>query len=34
MGTVTLGDAKAHLSELLGRLEAGESIQIARRGKP
>jgi prevent-host-death family protein len=31
---VTLADAKAHLSELVDRIEAGESIEITRRGKP
>jgi prevent-host-death family protein len=30
---VTLADAKAHLSELVDRVEAGESIEITRRGK-
>jgi prevent-host-death family protein len=31
---VNLAEAKAHLSELVARAEAGESIQISRRGKP
>jgi prevent-host-death family protein len=30
---VNLADAKAHLSELVDRVEAGESIDITRRGK-
>ncbi len=34
MGPVNLAEAKAHLSELVARAEAGESIQISRRGKP
>ena len=34
MDAVTLADAKARLSELLDRVEAGESIDITRRGKP
>lgn len=34
METVSLADAKARLSELLDRVEAGESIEITRRGKP
>jgi prevent-host-death family protein len=34
MDEVNLTDAKAHLSELLDRVEAGESICITRRGKP
>jgi prevent-host-death family protein len=33
MAQVNLADAKAHLSELVARAEAGESIQISRRGK-
>ncbi|WP_308013022.1 type II toxin-antitoxin system prevent-host-death family antitoxin [Inquilinus sp. Marseille-Q2685] len=32
--TVNLADAKAHLSELVDRVEAGDSIDITRRGKP
>ncbi len=31
---VNLAEAKAHLSELVTRAEAGECIQISRRGKP
>jgi len=34
MGAITLADAKAHLSALIDRVEAGESIDITRRGKP
>ena len=34
MDTVSLADAKAHLSELVGRVEAGDAIDITRRGKP
>lgn len=34
MDTVNLADAKAHLSELLDRVEAGDSIDITRRGRP
>jgi prevent-host-death family protein len=34
MSVVSLADAKAHLSELLDRVEAGETIEITRRGKP
>jgi prevent-host-death family protein len=30
---VSLADAKAHLSELVDRVEAGETIDITRRGK-
>jgi len=33
MGAINLADAKAHLSELVDRVEAGESIDITRRGK-
>lgn len=33
METINLADAKAHLSELLDRVEAGESINIFRRGR-
>ena len=29
-----LSDAKAHLSELIDRVAAGESIPVTRRGKP
>ena len=31
---ISLADAKAHLSELVDRVEAGDSIEITRRGKP
>jgi antitoxin (DNA-binding transcriptional repressor) of toxin-antitoxin stability system len=31
---ITLARAKAHLSELLDRVEAGEEIVITRHGKP
>jgi len=34
MSAITLADAKAHLSELVDRVEAGDSIEITRRGKP
>ena len=34
MGAIDLADAKAHLSELVDRVEAGDSIDITRRGKP
>jgi len=34
MGAINLADAKAHLSELVDRVEGGESIEITRRGKP
>lgn len=34
METINLADAKAHLSELVDRVEAGDSINITRRGKP
>lgn len=34
MNKISLAEAKAHLSELLDRVEAGESIDITRRGKP
>ncbi len=34
MVTVSLARAKAHLSELLDRVEAGEEIVITRHGKP
>jgi prevent-host-death family protein len=33
MDPVNLAEAKAHLSELVARAEAGETIQISRRGK-
>lgn len=34
MAIINLADAKAHLSELVDRVEAGDTIDIARRGKP
>jgi prevent-host-death family protein len=34
MDAINLADAKAHLSELVDRVEAGGSIDITRRGKP
>ncbi len=34
MSTMTLADAKAHLSALVDRAEAGEAVSITRRGKP
>ncbi|UCI32221.1 type II toxin-antitoxin system Phd/YefM family antitoxin [Mesorhizobium sp. B4-1-4] len=34
MDEINLADAKAHLSELIDRVEAGDSIDITRRGKP
>jgi len=34
MDAISLADAKAHLSELIDRVEAGDSIDITRRGKP
>lgn len=34
MNAITLADAKAHVSELVDRVEAGDSIDITRRGKP
>ena len=33
MSAVNLAEAKAHLSELVDRVEGGESIEITRRGK-
>ena len=33
MEAINLADAKAHLSELVDRVESGESIDIRRRGK-
>src|ERR1700745_1690817 len=33
MSAVNLADAKAHLSELVDRVETGDSIDITRRGK-
>ena len=34
MTAISLADAKAQLSELIDRVEAGDSIDITRRGKP
>ncbi|WP_087002193.1 type II toxin-antitoxin system Phd/YefM family antitoxin [Rhizobium sullae] len=34
MTQVNLADVKAHLSELVQRVEAGETVQILKRGKP
>ncbi|TXL70521.1 type II toxin-antitoxin system Phd/YefM family antitoxin [Vineibacter terrae] len=34
MDTINLADAKAHLSELIDRVQAGDSIDITRRGRP
>ena len=34
MSATNLADAKAHLSELIDRVEAGDSVDITRRGKP
>jgi prevent-host-death family protein len=34
MSTVNIHDAKTHLSHLLARVENGETITIARAGKP
>ena len=34
MEAISLADAKAHLSELVDRAEAGDTIAITRRGKP
>ncbi len=34
MADISLADAKARLSELVGRAAAGEAIQITRRGRP
>lgn len=34
MTEVTVAEAKAKLSELLKRVEAGEQVTITRRGKP
>jgi prevent-host-death family protein len=33
MSTVSVAEAKTHLSELLDRVEAGEEVVITRRGK-
>jgi prevent-host-death family protein len=34
MGAVNLADAKAHLSQLVDRVQAGGTIDITRRGRP
>jgi prevent-host-death family protein len=34
VASVNLAEAKAHLSELLNRVEAGETVEILRHGKP
>ena len=34
MDTVSLAEAKAHLSELVDRVQAGNSIDLTRHGKP
>lgn len=34
MHTVSVAEAKAHLSELLNQVEAGEEVVITRRGQP
>lgn len=34
MTHVNIAEAKAHLSDLIARAEAGETIQISRRGRP
>lgn len=34
MDVISLAEAKAHLSELIDRVAAGDSIDITRRGKP
>jgi prevent-host-death family protein len=34
METISLAEAKAHLSDLLNRVEAGEEIIITRHGRP
>ena len=34
MGSVSIADAKAHLSELVERAAGGEAVRITRRGKP
>ena len=34
MDTISLAEAKARLSEIVNRVEAGEDICITRRGKP
>jgi len=34
MDSYSIADAKAHLSELIDKVAAGESVEITRRGKP
>ena len=34
MESIALAEAKAHLSQVLDRVEAGEELVITRRGKP
>lgn len=34
MSSISLAEAKAHLSELVDRVEAGDRFDITRRGKP
>ena len=34
MDSYSLADAKARLSELIDQVEAGETVEITRRGKP
>jgi len=34
MGQVNIAEAKTHLSDLIARAEAGETILISRRGRP
>lgn len=34
MTDISLADAKAQLSALIGRVEAGEEVRITKRGKP
>jgi prevent-host-death family protein len=34
MESINLADAKAHLSAIVDRVEAGETVDIIRRGKP
>ena len=34
MSEVSVAEAKAHLSEILDRVEAGETVTITRRGRP
>jgi prevent-host-death family protein len=33
MSSISLAEAKAHLSELVDRAEAGDTVEITRRGK-